>query len=57
MTSSNPTNYVLMKAELRRSYAHLSGYKSDVVILSGTVIINFNEQGSNDISLYKIVYN
>ena len=47
-----------MKAELRRSYAHLSGYKSDVVILSGTAIINFNDHGSNIIFLlYKIVHN
>ena len=38
MTTPNQTNYVLMKSELRRSYTHMNGYKSDVVILSGTLI-------------------
>ena len=33
--ATNPTNYVLMIAELRRSYAHLDSYKSDIVVLSG----------------------
>ena len=38
MAATNPTHYALMIAELRRSYAHLNSYKSDIVVVSG---INF----------------
>ena len=37
MASANPTHYALMIAELRRSYAHLNSYKSDIVVISGDI--------------------